>query len=89
VTTLTVDELIASRATPCRTCGRTIVFASTRKSKSMPVDVAPAADGNVELVIEHGLLYADVHGQPPIMPTVLRHSHMETCPHRDRWKGRR
>jgi hypothetical protein len=82
------------KTTLCKSCLRRIVWASTRnartgKTGSMPVDADPAPTGNVELVFEHNLLYAVVLGQPSLLSTELRHSHMETCPKRDQWRKRR
>jgi hypothetical protein len=39
----------------CRSCGASILWAKTTTGKSMPIDTAPAADGNVILQSRQGL----------------------------------
>lgn len=73
----------------CRSCDRPIIWAVTTNSKSMPVDAAPTADGNVWLSgspqapIARVLTAGD---QPFDNPADLRTSHFATCPDAGRWR---
>jgi hypothetical protein len=85
----TVDGLPGVRVQQCRSCKADILWATTVKGKSMPVDVEPRADGNVWLTVDHHLLFAQVVTQAPLIAVPLRHSHMETCPNRAAWQPKR
>src|SRR5436190_23930286 len=42
----------------CRSCGRPVWWATTTHGKRMPVDAAPAPDGNLIIVDAHGQVVA-------------------------------
>lgn len=68
----------------CRSCLRSIFWATTRNDKLIPVDVATSLDGNVEILPTPGggPPRAVVHSQPPALTTgTLHHTHFTTCPH--------
>lgn len=86
------------RIDECRTCNAPIVWAETSNGKSMPVDAAPADDGNVLLYPRPGggayatvLSVADtalaIGGLFPDERT-LRTSHFVTCPNAEEWRKR-
>jgi len=66
-------------ASLCRSCGARIVWATTPTGASMPVDAAPAADGDRVLYPgPRGWLVLRVHESDDGKP---RHkSHFATCP---------
>lgn len=69
----------------CRSCSAEIFWAQTVKGKRIPVDAAPAEDGNVELIgrdLDSGLPLAAVHppGQDIVMAAERFRSHFATCP---------
>jgi hypothetical protein len=74
----------------CRSCAATIIWASTRGGKSMPVDADPSADGNVEVQrFPDNTVFADVLTQPPLAGgTTLRKAHFATCPDAANWRAR-
>lgn len=77
----------------CRSCGAPIYWAHTENGKPIPVDVAPAHDGNVLLTLNRatGQLKAEVYGaknRHNIPPGRNRYkSHFATCPDRDDWRS--
>jgi hypothetical protein len=79
----------------CRSCHAPIFWAVTAAKRSIPIDLDPDDDGNVEITLAPDpsmAPLATVHAQPPIAPTGTMHrTHFETCPHADqhRTKGRR
>lgn len=62
----------------CRTCGRKIEWARTRKGHALPLDIEPVDGGNVELETAGGELVARVVTPEP--GRVRRVSHFATCP---------
>lgn len=44
----------------CRSCGAPIVWATSERERSIPIDTKPRPDGNIELVEEHDRLIARV-----------------------------
>jgi len=74
----------------CRSCGAEIVWLVTPKGHMMPVDPAPATDGNVAIddgiatvLSDDAIVVARLHGR------VLWLSHFATCPDAARHRRRR
>lgn len=77
----------------CASCSAPVIWATTERLRSMPVDAEPSKDGNVQLV--------DRNAGPPLArvlkvaeqfgKTNLRTSHLATCPQAAKWRkdGRR
>lgn len=78
--------------TRCRACGARIFFATTREGRPIPVDVDPAADGNLAL-------HAKGNGMPrATVVTALQRAgmkvdglpvfatHLSTCPDADAFR---
>jgi len=75
------------RSARCKSCGAEIVWALTDQDKKMPVDAAPADDGNITLnwlpslneyrAIVVGARTPNAHGP-------RYKSHFATCPDRDK-----
>lgn len=64
----------------CRRCGAKIVWATTAKGKTMPVDFEANPDGNVILITEFsGPPVANVVSYPMEPGEVRHHSHFATC----------
>jgi hypothetical protein len=76
------------RIDSCRSCDADIVWASTGGGKAMPVDVALADDGNVELTRTNGHRgpTATVLTGPSLFPVPLRKAHFVTCPQASEWR---
>lgn len=80
----------------CKSCGARVVWGITSAGKRMPVDVDPAANGNVSLRwIAAGRHYAiDVLGGEVLAKareedeTPLHLSHFATCPKAERHRRR-
>jgi hypothetical protein len=74
----------------CRSCPAAILWATTEKGRSMPVDAEPDPDGNVEITYDDaGRAHAVVHGQPPMVTAGKLHMpHFATCPKADEWRPR-
>lgn len=68
----------------CRSCGASIVWATTARGKSMPLDPEPVDGGNVEAVADANgkLSVIAVHSEPPIFAGPLYMPHFATCPKR-------
>lgn len=84
------------RTAECRDaeCRATIIWASTKGGKSMPVDTTPTQDGTVllEPTTGGGLIATVVDpDRPPLTgwPEPLRTSHFATCPAADRWRTKK
>jgi hypothetical protein len=77
-------------STRCSSCQAAIVWAVTTKGARMPVDAAPADDGNIVLIDTAGGIQAIVV-RPGEFPGQKRHrSHFSTCPnHAQHRKARR
>jgi hypothetical protein len=71
----------------CKSCGQDLIWAKTAAGKSIPIDTAPAAGGNVMLQSRQGLPpLAIVFGAgtaPPTNQARRYTSHFATCPHGD------
>jgi hypothetical protein len=79
----------------CSSCGARIIWATTARSKAMPVDAEPVADGNIRLddrgqgraplaiVVTAG--QADMFGSDESRRT----SHFATCPQADEHRRER
>lgn len=69
----------------CSSCGAPIIWTTTRGGKSMPVDLAPVADGNIELSgLSASKPCAIVYASTPLVAGgPLHKSHFATCPHAD------
>jgi hypothetical protein len=71
----------------CRSCDAPIIWASTVKGRSMPVDFEPHPDGNIVLHERRGrgpLAEVVAAGQDGLIPgEALRLSHFSTCPQAD------
>jgi hypothetical protein len=66
----------------CKSCGAAIEWVKSAKTgKAMPLDAAPAADGN--LVVIDGVAHAAMVGEGP-----RRKSHFATCPQAASWRQR-
>lgn len=74
----------------CRSCGAAIRWVQTINGRRMPMDVEPAADGNVWLTgIKNGtpqVLVALTADAVPANVPVRYHSHFVTCPQADEWR---
>lgn len=71
----------------CRSCGATILWATTTNGKAMPIDAEPSPDGNVELTEwAPGRYRCTVHPQTPFDAPPLHMPHHATCPHADEWR---
>lgn len=64
---------------PCRGCGRPVIWAITENGKRMPVDPDPVPGGNVELVQVSDRTHAIVRTTPSKFAG-LRMPHHATCP---------
>lgn len=75
------------RVARCRSCNRPVYWAKTRGGKSMPVDAAPAPDGNIFLSVSKatGALSAIAIGPGTARPPGRNRytSHFATCPNAD------
>lgn len=75
----------------CRgaTCDADIIWTKNAATgRSMPVDLEPSPDGNVELaMLPDGRVESVVHGQPPLDGRPLRLNHFVTCPDSDSFRG--
>ena len=66
----------------CKSCGAAIIWAKTCGGKSMPVDAAPSADGNLVLTESAQFIEVSVVSEVSPFPGRDRHlSHFVTCPH--------
>lgn len=83
-----MTESASWRTEGCRSCGASVVWATTIRGKAMPVDVAATAEGNVAL---------SPRGELPPLATVVQNSngdllhtsHFATCPEAGKWRRRR
>lgn len=67
----------------CRACGCVIRWAKSENGRPIPLDIAPAADGNI--VIRPGpIAHVLKKDEEPTAATFK--SHFATCPERDRFK---
>lgn len=67
-------------STACKSCGAPVIWAVTVKGARMPVDQAPADDGNVVLIMSERGTEAIVVSSPDEHPGVVRRkSHFATC----------
>jgi hypothetical protein len=71
----------------CASCGASVHWAVTGTGASMPVDVAPRADGNLQLHWNgQRILAVYLTGDVAAVPGPRRISHFATCPHAKDWK---
>ena len=66
----------------CRSCGAEIIWCKTTSGKSMPVDVAPAKGGTIEIVDGIAEIAGEVkrdQSDAGLVP-FLHKSHFATCP---------
>lgn len=68
------------RVTRCRTCDAQIVWAVSTSDRAIPMDAAPAEDG--QFVIVEGVARPPELWDPPDLPRYR--SHFVTCPDADR-----
>ncbi|MEU6387686.1 hypothetical protein ABZ847_29485 [Streptomyces bauhiniae] len=74
---------------PCRSCSAQIIWATTERGKTMPVNAEPEPGGNVQLVEQYGQLTAVVvPAKRAFGRTTLRMSHFVTCPNAAEWRRR-
>ena len=74
----------------CRSCTRSIVWATTENGNVMPVDASPDPEGNVVLSRRHDLVRVTVLDQDALFDDgVRRTSHFATCPDADKWRAKR
>lgn len=72
---------------PCKGCGAHVIWASTIRANTMPVDARPVPDGNVVLRWLGGKPYAEVVSNPAkLFGKTVRKSHFVTCPKADRYR---
>jgi hypothetical protein len=66
--------------TTCRSCGRPVIWAATRRSR-MPVDAEPAEGGTISLLpgTHRRDPVAVVMKGPGLTPQDLRTAHRDTC----------
>lgn len=65
----------------CKSCGAAIVWASTPKGETVPVDATPSAGGTIELSYAGKSVTAITHaGSNGTASGGLHASHFETCP---------
>lgn len=69
-------------AAQCKSCGAAIVWASTVKGKTMPVDAEASPEGSIELSYEGTRITAIVHAgtNGSTRSGSLHTSHFATCP---------
>ena len=89
-----MTETPTYKTTPCTSCKKPVIWTVTDKSKRMPVDAQPTADGSVALTVDGANVRARVvevkfrFGRKD-----LHTSHFATCPnaaqHRKRGGARR
>jgi hypothetical protein len=75
----------------CRSCGARIFWATTDRGKAMPIDVEPAAEGNVRLRWSSEgtpLVTVLTNGQREEHRGELYQAHFRSCPDADRWRRR-
>lgn len=70
---------------PCRYCPAEFIWAETENGSAMPVNIEPAADGNVYVAHIGGrphafVLAADQLAHARTVGTVLHLPHFATCP---------
>lgn len=74
----------------CRSCGASIVWATTHKGRPMPVDADPVEGGNVRLRRDGEKVIAEYPGKehPALFeddaPRYV--SHFSTCPEAEEWR---
>lgn len=75
----------------CAGCKAEIVWATTPKGKSMPLDPEPNPDGNVEVIVDrYGRWHVvAVHSGPDLFGGVRHHAHWTTCPKRDDFRRKK
>lgn len=63
----------------CKSCGADIIWVRFGTGKTMPVDFAPSADGNISIATKDGLalVISERHRTPDMK---LHKSHFATCP---------
>jgi hypothetical protein len=75
----------------CRSCGAEIVWARTVNGKTIPIDVDPVEDGNIELQDGAGAMPVAVYvkkddGQLGLLASDRYVSHFATCPQAKEWR---
>lgn len=66
----------------CKACGAAIVWATTRRGQTLPVDAFTAVNGTIELRYSQTSVTAIVHdgSNGVLQGGGLHTSHLETCP---------
>jgi len=67
----------------CNSCGADIEWATTASGKSIPLDIEPAANGNLAFV--NGRTHAYT-AEDARLGRERRITHFVTCPQRDEWR---
>lgn len=76
----------------CASCEAEVVWVISEATGSkMPVDAAPAPDGNLALTrkVDVGRVFARVIGKDEAFAGQRYKSHFVTCPHAGQWRGRK
>jgi hypothetical protein len=81
----------ATEASECRSCGALILWCEWPSGKRMPVDVAPAFDGNVVLTLRRSenKLLAEKYVGTEHVGRKRYASHFSTCPNASQHRGAR
>lgn len=72
--------------TKCASCGAEIEWCVAKSGKRIPVDVAPAPDGNLVVWLGQAMKRTPEHDARGITP---RRAHFATCPQADLWRRKK
>lgn len=79
-----------ARRGECRSCGAPILWATTQQGRAIPLDLEPAAGGNVEFTGVLDVVRVLAAGtDATLFAGTRRFPHFATCPQADQWKTRR
>jgi hypothetical protein len=75
----------------CQACGTAILWVYTERGARMPVDAAPTADGNIQVVADkcYVIPKTRLEALSDDDKAGLRKSHFATCPEAERFKSKR
>lgn len=89
--TIWVTPDISVTTSPCRSCSRQVIWATTLAGKKMPVDPDPDPAGTVILSLRGNVVMARMRkaGEALALGERSRVSHFKTCPSADQHRHRR
>ena len=75
--------------TPCGSCKQPVIWTVTDKSKRMPVDAQPTADGTVALTVDGSQVRSRVvEAKFRFGRKDLHKAHFSSCPQANTWRRR-